>query len=94
MIAIGTKKMNAVEIRTGIRKNAYIGKAQTTENLCLLNALRKQRKFFLAVIQSGLSFAVPDHESGGFAEGHLSLPSGVLFHVGTDQIWDALHGLF
>ena len=46
MIAIGTKKTNAVEIRTGICQNAYVGKAQTTENLCLLNALRKQRKFF------------------------------------------------
>ncbi len=46
MIAIGTKKTNAVELRTGICKYAYVRKAQTTENLCLLNALRKQRKFF------------------------------------------------
>ena len=55
---------------------------------------RKHRNQFRVGDASGLSFAVPDHESGGFAEGHLSLPSGVLFHVGTDQIWDALHGLF
>lgn len=46
MITIDTKKTNAVEIRTEICKNAYVRKAQTTENLCLLNALRKQRKFF------------------------------------------------